>query len=376
MRPGEPGANSREQRRVGPYEITVREGAGFGGPGFGGLGMPRPPFGFPVRPLPFKKGFPIPVPNMIPGEPVPAEDDPKLPAAVVAEVPSLVAEADLENLAKQAGGNARTRLNALHNISNLKGDLTQTDLTPRQASIIANYVVRIPTKGGANITELDEAVPYLKPLVKSRNFLLGLADGIDHEKADQQASEAVTGAVVGQLLLFSKDENWRLSCRKLVMRQAAEMSGKKKTAATEAEETLRDLYKEQSILLGMDAAELEKLVRPSQVMESAIKHLAAEISKQDPAPETKEYLDQVPRHLLAAKFVAQNDLEHTAMLQRIWIRVLVPYLEKINPKRINEMRQVQQDMIDGDRLASNVLEQLRDGEEKILRVWGLALDLK
>ena len=178
-------------------------------------------------------------------------------------------------------------------------------------------------------------------------------------------------ALIGQPLQSGKDDNWSLRCRKLLLLAALNLADKQKNAASQAADSIRSQYTEQGILLGMGAADFKKLTLPAQVMERVIKHLAEKVAKQDPAPDQKEYLDQLPRHLRAAEFVAQDDLEQTVMLQRVWLKVLAIHLEQQTPQRAKEMRELQQESSDGDRTA-NVLEQLRGGEERILRLWVLA----
>src|ERR1019366_7468513 len=143
-------------------------------------------------------------------------------------------------------------IGAIQNITaKLKGDWAQKDLTSLQASKIAKYLVCITDKA-----EVDAITPELAPLGKSRNLLLALADSLDLDKAVQKSSEAVVGALLNQPLLFTKQENWRLGCRKVLLVQALELTGTAKTALTETADTIRDYYKEQGVLLGVDAAEL------------------------------------------------------------------------------------------------------------------------
>jgi hypothetical protein len=56
--------------------------------------------------------------------------------------------------------------------------------------------------------------------------------------------------------------------------------------------------------------------------------------------------------------------------------VLALYLEQQFPQRAEALREVHADLRESDRGATNSLEQLRAGEERILRVWTVALELK
>jgi hypothetical protein len=56
--------------------------------------------------------------------------------------------------------------------------------------------------------------------------------------------------------------------------------------------------------------------------------------------------------------------------------VLTIYLQGQAPARAKGMEEVRQDLAAHDRQSRGVLDHLRAGEEKLLRVWALAHDLK
>src|SRR5262249_11014746 len=152
-----------------------------------------------------------------------------------------------------------TRIAALQRIvTKLPTNLAKSDLTPRQAQFIARYLLTIK-----NNSELEEVLPKITPLAKSRSTLLALADRVEQD-AEQQASEGVVGAILKRPLRFSKDDNWRLSCRKLLLQQAVDVSAQA-NPATEAAGIMRGLYAEQAAFLGIDAAGLKDLTQPSKV---------------------------------------------------------------------------------------------------------------
>lgn len=366
-------ATSAFGRAVGPYAITIEEGLGFGMAPPPGAPFPFP---FPGKRLPLRFRFPPPgfpgmPPVVMPGQPqvaIPGQKD-KVPgdAPPKASTPAGVDDADVANLSQN---NAKSRLTAIQSISTkMKADGGQIDLTPKQARIIAKYVL---TKH--DDSEVDEIVANLPPLAKSRNLMIATADQLESDAADQRASEAVIAALLGHELEFAKD-TWRQAWRKLLLAQAVEMSDTA-GAASEAADILRELYAEQAILLGMVPDDFKAITRPSQVIEALTKHVANKIDKNSLAKEDRDYLAELPRRFIAAQFVAQDDLEHTALAQRVWIRVLALYLEQQFPQRAEALREVHADLRESDRGATNSLEQLRAGEERILRVWTVALELK
>jgi hypothetical protein len=256
-------------------------------------------------------------------------------------------------------------------VAGLPEDLTHNDIGARDAQSVARFLLTIKTK-----KEVDAILPKVAPLARSRNMLLALADRVDQSDADQKASEAIIGALVKQPLQPGKDDTWALRCRKLLLVEVIALPGKRKNAATETAEIMRNLYKEQGILLGMPEASFKDLTRTAQVMERVINHLADELAKQSLTREAKDSIDQARRDLLVAQFIAANDLDRTVLLQRVWIHLLSVHLAQQCPQRAKEMRQVQQQFSATTGEAANVFVQLRGGEEKILALWMLANDLK
>ncbi len=355
---------------LGPYRLSIQEGAAFVGPGFGG----PLPFGrrFKFMPPPglFPPGL---MPGMMPG--IGPDGPPQLPGAdpsPAADVGDSTPHANPKDIANLDDKKpSKTRLSAFLNIAeSMKGDLAQYDLKPSQARAVAGYLLTVK-----NRAELDEAAAKLPPFGKSRNLLLALADRLEQSGGDQKVGEAVVGAVTGHSVHFDAD-GWNLACRRRLLQEVLSAPGKEKNAATETADVLRSLYREQAVLLAIPARDLEAARGPAQVLERLIKHVADRLGKQSPSAETRAVLEQVPRQLLAAGFVARNDLEELVQLQRVWLRVLALYLETEMPQRAREIRQVVDGQAEVDRGAANVLEQLRAGEERILRAWMLANETK
>src|SRR5262249_31626337 len=156
-------------------------------------------------------------------------------------------------------------------------------------------------------------------------------------------------------------------------------SGRPSTPNNEADRAadfLRELYKEQGLSFGLDSPEFEEQTQLTTVLERLVKHVAARAARQELAPADKAYLEQLDRQLPAVRFSAKNDLEHTVLLQRVWIKVLALALQGQVPAQAKKMTEVQQELDKKDHDAKTLLDQLRSGEEKLVRVWALAHDLK
>jgi hypothetical protein len=310
---------------------------------------------------PFGPGFPVP-PRLIPGNPfLPIVPEQPKPAPKAKEKESQVNQGDLASL---AAGQRPTRVAAF---KNLVGSLPH-DLEAQDAEKIARYLLVMI----ASDAELEEVSGKLESLGPCRNLLSALADLIaSNDKVVQGRTEAVVGGILGHRLRYARDEDWRSATRKLLLQHALDLTVVSAAAATAdlAAGSLRDLYKEQGLAFGLDGDAFLTLPQATRVLEELIEHVAARgKGKGDP--------EKVDRQLKAAQLVADNDLENMVLLQRIWLRVLIGYLQERVPAQASAMQKIQQDLVASDRDSRNLVDQLRVGEEKILRVWALAHDLK
>ncbi len=283
---------------------------------------------------------------------------------------NVIAQLDPEVLKGLRDKNAKNRLRALQNLT----QKISGELAPADADQLARFLLKSWKK-----EDLEEIAANLGTLNQSRNLLLALAEIVPFAEvadAPQENIEKIVGTLGGQTLQLGKDAHWRLRCRKVLLLQALEGGSGEKDTAQDTAEALRELYKDQGAMLGLDPAELAAMTtKTSQPLAALITGQATQLGPQAPS-EDKEFLSLVPNYLQAAQFVAQNDLEHVGLLQRIWARVLVVYVAKNNPAYSKEALKVLQDLNEIDRKVADPLLQLRAGEEKILRLWLLAHGLK
>jgi hypothetical protein len=279
---------------------------------------------------------------------------------------------NLSDLADLGHKQSKVRMAAFKNLA--RG--LPKDLPYRHAQKIAAYLLL--TEPEAASAEIEAVVSQLPSVAKCRSLLEALADVIANgDKLAQRRTEAVVGGLLEQKLRFALGEDWRSACRKLLLQRALELSGRTSHEADRAADFLRDLYKEQGLALGLEAPDFQQQTQFTAVLERLIKHVAATAAQQKLAPADRTYLEQIGRQLQAARFAVENDLEYAVLLQRIWIKVLILALqERASEQARKTMKTVQQGLDENDREASNLLDQLRSGEENILRVWAIAHDLK
>jgi hypothetical protein len=335
---------------VGPYILRIQLG-GFGRRPFG-VPFPRP--GMPI----IKGGFGPAIPGV-----GPAPEEPKAEDKGEGEL-------SLTDLANLASKQSSVRLAAFNSLA---GTVT-SDLAAPHAQKIARYLLlTVEPK-----SELEDVSAKLDSFAKCPQLLVALADCAAYNSPKQATTEAVVGGVLGQRLRFARDEDWRAACRKLLLQRALELSARPASGAgDQAAAMLLDLYKEQALVFGMEDTEAAGLTRPSRVLEAMIKHVAAKVGqKANLAAQDRQLLEQVGRQLQAVQLVADNDLEHMVLLQRIWIPVLSLYVKEQVPAQASAMLSMARDLSLEDKQSPSVLDQLRAGEQRILRCWALADNLK
>jgi hypothetical protein len=333
-------ATSYRNGEVGAYSFRIQQGVPFG-----------------INPL-FRRGL-IP-PPLNPAPEAPKADEKKADEKKEGQV-------DLKDLDKLGDKQSDVRVDAF---TRLAGSVAN-DLAPQHAQKIARYLM------SRDKAELEKVTAKLGSLARCRHLLLALADcAANDDKVRQQTAEAIVGVVLGQDLRFARDEDWRSGCGRMLLQRVLDLTASTKAGADQAADFLRQLYKEQGMAFGIDDPKFLELTRPTQVLESVIRHVAAKAGKEKPGPPDKDYLEQIGRYLLAAGYVAENDLEHMVLLQRIWIKVLTIYLQQQVPAQAKGMSVMEQDLLAHDRKSPSALDQLRAGEEKVLRLWARAHDLK
>src|SRR5262249_23111623 len=171
---------------------------------------------------------------------------------------------------------------------------------------IATYLLSLKNQ---QKNELEEVAAKLDSFGKCRQLLLTLADHAAREDVTQQTTEAVVGGLLGKSLRFARDEDWRTACRTMLLERALDLTGSSTNGADQAAKIMGELYKEQGLAFGIEDPEFLALTRPTQLLQSVIKHVAAKAGKQNSEPDDKVYLEHIGRHLQAAQFVAENDLE-------------------------------------------------------------------
>jgi hypothetical protein len=334
---------------VGPYILAIAPvGSSSRNPGphgRGGLGGPAPPG---VFVLPERTG---PGAQHPPDGPFNAPNGGKAAATARAARP-----ADPVAMRDLTLASPRLRVQAFDTVVQQSvGEFVYAD-----ADRLAAYVL-----GPLQPQELRMLPDRLATLRTSRTLPLAMADVLasaNRATAPPPAAAQVIEALTGKPVPAGDAATWRQRCRTVLLQHVlAQME-----AHADPRDALRDLYREQGALLGMPATTTPP-AWPAQALERLIQHVAATLANGTIAGEDRALLDTLPRELQAARFLADNDLEHTVLLQGLWLRILAAFVAQQNPARAAEARTVAGES--NMPAPRDALEQLRANEARILHVW-------
>src|SRR5205807_1268837 len=86
------------------------------------------------------------------------------------------------------------------------------DVSVRTGSKLAKYLLVV-----AKQEEFDEIGDKLKDFAHCRNLLLALSDQVMRDDVPQKSAETAIGGMLGETLKFANNEDFRASCRKLLL---------------------------------------------------------------------------------------------------------------------------------------------------------------
>ena len=183
--------------------------------------------------------------------------------------------------------------------------------------------------------------------------------------------EQVVTQVIGQDVRFGATGRWR---KRLGNSWSSARSASAPTIDAAAG-ALRDLYRDQGLLLGMDPSEFLLMTRPSQVVEAVVNHLSERLSREADVnslgDDARAFLARVPHELEAVRFPRRGrraaDAPHAAYLAPS----PGPRPDRPQAPRAEAVADILNAEPDPARDATHVLQQLRRGEERILRLWML-----
>lgn len=224
----------------------------------------------------------------------------------------------------------------------------------------------------ANNAEFKFIKPVLFDLGRFRNLWLALADEIDlQDKISPSRTGEVLGAMLNQEIKLGTDKSWRSKAKKIAFQRALVM-GTPSWAGDAIQLVFRDLYRDQATCLGVKLAGDES--RATEILKKMLLDVAAQIPRDKLTPEDRQFVENVPHWVAVADFLAANDLQRLAALERSWLKLLAIRAKMAAPAQRNQIEAIVASLADAHRRSPDLVDQIWSAERHILQMWMLYLD--
>lgn len=244
------------------------------------------------------------------------------------------------------------------------------DLAPNQAGAIATYLL-----GKKRIEEHRAILPYIEELGKWKQVRLAVADQLDEVGVSREQLQEIITKLLGREYAIESGDAGREALR-VELLQGVLVDAKKEDVGDEekhqlyndAAQALYDFYTAQAILL-RTAEWPPEPVTPTVVLQTMIESRVQELLEAKLSPEARKQVQRIDVDARAIDYLATNDLQRLALLDRVWLRLLGVELVLKDAVKKTEGESLIEQLATRDRDAKHILTQLRDGQDTILRMW-------
>jgi hypothetical protein len=254
------------------------------------------------------------------------------------------------------------RQNAIRGLASEDGARLRR-IEPAQGESVARYLLADKSAG-------EQAVAAKAAAAVSRWYYvrLALADMIEASPLPGDSVAEIATEALGRPV-SPEGENWRAAARKRllhdVLLELRASTGLTEKSADQPEldvtaEALHRLYKQRARQLRIDQGTYESTETPSQALSLLIAQTRSDLDGADTS--------WLARRLDVIDYLADDDLQRTVALQRVWLRLLALEVRKRGSELGGRADELVRRLEERDQKASHLLVQLRDGEETTLRL--------
>lgn len=257
--------------------------------------------------------------------------------------------------------NLISRQNAIRFLASDEGARLQR-IEPVQGAYVARYLLADKSAG-----EHANALDSVKGVARWYYVRLSLADMIEASPLSDEFVAEIVHQALGRPV-STTDPNWRAVARERLLRDVLlEMraaTGLTKENPTEpmldvAAKALHRIYNQRARQLRIDQATYMATKTPSETLALLVAQTQSNLGAA--AAET-------PQQLEVIDYLSSDDLQRTVALQRVWLKLLALEVRKNRSEIGGRADDLVERLMQRDQQASNLLAQLRDGEETTLRI--------
>jgi len=261
------------------------------------------------------------------------------------------------------------RAEAIESIAGMAAAGEVVALAPEQSQRLAEYLLM-----RKQIDEHKRVLQSAPALARWKGVRLALADQLDDVGLEREQLQQLVAKLLSRDYTLGEGaagrEALRVELLQSVLADAQATTDRGKFALyDEAAKVLRQFYVTQGTLLRLSTGGEEPT--PTAILPELIASLGERLATGKLDAAQRPFLGELRPRLQAIDYVAANDLQRLALLERLWLELLA-----ISVGQTRGDHQAAQSLVEvlaaQDRDSSHVLTQIRDGQVAIVRMWLLS----
>ena len=288
-------------------------------------------------------------------------------------VPSSLIQSVLVNIANLSDTRNRSRGSAPLYLRNVATIAPQVPDLPREpAEQLARYLL-----SGKTDAEHQAVLQHTHTVTRWTNVRLALADQVLDTTATRQRVVEVLTAVLGRDVAPGDDTKWRQQLRDSLLLDviqalafAAPPAHGSERIYDDLADGLRETYATRARLLGVPSDQYASAATATDVLRLMIETDETRTTRNPGGGGTAGgSIADWAEQLAAIDYVAENDLQKTVLLQRLWLRGLAARMTHSGEIPAGEGTRLLAELTDADRQAVDLIQQLADGERIHQQLW-------
>jgi hypothetical protein len=251
----------------------------------------------------------------------------------------------------------------------------------RAVSGNAAHIQEIQPKDGETLAKYllwpksDEEREYIASAIPNvgrwKLLRLAMADLMADTPLREDVACEVVGLVLGQEVEASGDEDWRRRLREMLMRSVLQggEGSENSHPYDAAQDMIVAMYEAQANALDVPVTWDADVASPTAILPAMIEQLGSRLAGRAKSESDQAFLARLPHELTVAEYLGDDDLRRSALLERIWLRVLAIETAQVRSDRAAQAQAIADKLDESDRAAGDALLQLRNGQAALVQMW-------
>ncbi len=276
------------------------------------------------------------------------------------------------NLANYANHSPLQRPTFLRGLADLADD--DVEIPAAHGTAVARYLLAQKSD-----EEHQAIIDSARRVMRWAYLRLGLADQLgDARVSKPQLRELLSAALRRDVNV--DESGWQQKVHEQLLRDvladlatygSAVNADKAATVYDRAGDSLHELYRTRARALGVMPVQYRTTESAAAVLQLLVVHEAAQLTSTSLRAIDQQFLARLPHELAVVEYLGTNDVRRTVLLQRIWLRLIAINITRRRGERAGQAALLVSSLADRDVTATDLLNQLMDGEATALQMWML-----